>query len=240
MFVYELLLVTGAIGLIAMALMGFGHHGGLRGPGHHVDLHGSHTGHLHAGAGGSHAPLAGHSAHAAPTAHPVGTGHAGHHGVVRAAGHSAAEGGREQSGGGSLLSVLSPVTLFAGCLGAGAAGSLLTHWGLPAPEVVAGALGAAVLLNALLVRPMMRLVMGFASTPARGLVGALMERAEAITAFDANGEGLVRVLVDGQSVDVLARLSEEERRQGVHVQRGQSVRIEDVDAQKNCCTVSRL
>jgi hypothetical protein len=48
------------------------------------------------------------------------------------------------------------------------------------------------------------------------------------------------VLVDGQSVDVLARLSEEERRQGTRVARGQSVRVEDVDTHRNRCTVSRL
>src|SRR5439155_20580165 len=103
-----------------------------------------------------------------------------------------------------------------------------------------GAAAGAVVFNALLVRPIMRLVFGFASTPARGLSGALMEAAEAVTAFDANGEGLVRVLVDGQTVDVLARVCDEERRQGARVLRGQSVRVEEVDPRTNRCRVSRL
>jgi hypothetical protein len=132
------------------------------------------------------------------------------------------------------------MTLFAGCLGAGATGTLLTGWGVPSGLTAVGAGAGAVGFNALLVRPMMRLVMGFASTPARGLEGALMQRAEAITGFNENGEGLIRALVDGQSVDILARLSEEERRQGARVLRGQTVRIEEVDGRRNRCTVSRL
>src|SRR5438270_114652 len=76
--------------------------------------------------------------------------------------------------------------------------------------------------------------------PAQGLEGTLLQSAEAVTAFDANGEGLVRVLVDGQSIDVLARLTEEERREGARVVRGQTVRIEDVDTRSNRCKVSRL
>jgi hypothetical protein len=139
-----------------------------------------------------------------------------------------------------LLSLLSPLTLFSACLGAGAVGSLLTRWDVPVVMTAAAAGVGAVACNALLVRPMMRLVMGFASVPARGLTGALMQRAEAVTTFDANGEGLVRVLVDGQSVDVLARLTEVDRSQGTRVLRGQPVLIEDVDERRNRCTVSRL
>ena len=101
-------------------------------------------------------------------------------------------------------------------------------------------MAGAIAFNALLIQPIMRLAMGFASEPAQGLDGTLLQNAEAITNFDANGEGLVRVLVDGQSVDVLARLTEEERRQGARVVRGQSVLVEDIDTHRNRCTVSRL
>jgi hypothetical protein len=219
MFLYETLLAIGVLGIIAMTVMGFAHVGGAH--------HGSHSVGGHAG----HAHLAGHHAAGGHVAH-----HTGAHAVERVLAGSAARAGV----GRALLALLSPMTLFAACLGAGLLGSLLTSWGVGPVLAGFGAVGGAVVSNALLVRPVMRLVMGFASEPARGLEGALMESAEAITSFDANGEGLVRVLVDGQSVDVLARLTEEERREGARVLRGQSVRIEDVDTHSNRCKVSRL
>lgn len=142
--------------------------------------------------------------------------------------------------GQSLLGLLSPMTLFAACLGAGIAGCLLTNWQVNGTLAGLGAVAGALVFNALLVRPILRLAMGFVSEPAQGLEGSLLKSAEAVTAFDANGEGLVRVLVDGQSIDVLARLTEEERREGARVVRGQTVRIEDVDTRSNRCKVSRL
>jgi hypothetical protein len=256
MFLYQVLLVAGALGLVAMALMGFIHHGGPdhgshAGHGHQLG-HGHHGGHLGEGAHIGHVHHGGHLGDSSPIGHlhhagHLGDAHAGHaadpghlHGGAHSGGHASHDVGHHGGLAPGLLSLLSPMTLFSGCLGAGAVGSVLTGWGVPAPVTAAGAAAGAVGFNALLVRPMMRLVMGFASTPARGLAGTLMQRAEAITRFDANGEGLVRVLVDGQSVDVLARLTEEERRQGARVLRGQSVLVEEVDGRSNRCTVSRL
>jgi hypothetical protein len=229
MFVYETLLVIGALGIVMMTLMGFAHAGGS----HHAD----HSGGGHVG----HAELGGHHAVGGHAGHDV-AGHATHHADAagHAGGHHAHASASDVGMGSAMLALLSPMTLFAACLGAGLMGSLLTSWGVSALLAGFGAAAGAVVCNALFVRPVMRLVMGFASEPARGLEGALMESAEAITAFDANGEGLVRVLVDGQSVDVLARLTEEERREGARVVRGQSVRIEDVDTRSNRCKVSRL
>src|SRR4051794_35705330 len=228
-FLYQILLLTGALGLTAMALVGFIHHGGPQGQHHAGHVSGAHSaGEL---AGGSHAGGAQAGAH---------TGHAAHHGVAQPGGHSAHHGESHDGVGMSLLSLLSPMTLFAACLGAGAVGSALTYWGVSPELTAAGAAVGAVSFNALVVRPTLRLVMGFASVPASGLAGTLMQQAEAVTAFDANGEGLVRVLIDGQSVDLLARLSEEERDRGTRVLRGQSVRVEDVDPRANRCTVSRL
>src|SRR5207253_2635058 len=158
---------------------------------------GGHAGHAH---GGGHHAVGGHTGHTA-------TSHAGHHAGAHAAGHHTHASASPVSMGRALLALFSPMTLFAACLGAGLLGSLLTSWGVGAVLAGLGAAAGAVGGNALVVRPVMRLVMGFASEPARGLEGALMDCAEAITAFDANGEGLVRVLVDGQSVDVLARLT---------------------------------
>jgi hypothetical protein len=227
MFVYETLLVTGALGIIVMTLMGFAHVGGSHPADHSVVMH------------HGHAPVAEHLSTGGPTGH-AGAGHLSHNGDVHAHGHAASDSDSHAALGNSLLALLSPMTLFAACLGAGVVGGLLTNWGVSAVPAGLGAAIGAVTFNTLLVRPVMRLVMGFASEPARGLEGALMQNAEAITAFDTNGEGLVRVLVDGQSVDVLARLTEEERREGVRVARGQTVRIEDVDTRSNRCKVSRL
>jgi hypothetical protein len=227
MFIYETLLVTGALGIIAMTLMGFAHVGG--------SPHAGHSGGLHAG----HAPVAGRLMPGGHAGH-TGAGHAAHHGGAHAGGRGAPGSAARVGLGKTLLALLSPMTLFAACLGAGIVGSLLTTWGVSAVLAGLGATAGAVLFNALLIRPILRLVMGFASEPARGLEGVLMQSAEAITAFDANGEGLVRVLVDGQSVDVLARLTEEEHREGARVVRGQTVRVEDVDSHRNRCTVSRM
>ncbi len=226
MFVYEVLLATGAVGLLVMTLIGFGHFGGVHGGGHGNAVGHGHTGgHLSAGAHGGHAPV-------------VAGGHAGH--AAGGHGHGSHVSGTREGAGATLFTLLSPLTLFAACLGAGAVGILLTRWHLAPLWIAACAVIAGVGFNALLVRPLMRLVMGFASLPARGLDGALMQRAEAVTGFNAEGEGLVRVLVDGQTVDVLARLTDEERRQGARVVRGQFVLVEDVDGHRNRCTVSRL
>jgi hypothetical protein len=236
MFLYQILLATGALGLLAMALLGFVHHGG-----HHGNGNGG--GHGHAAHGGNHGGEA-HGGHvhvggANHAGHGPDLAHAPHHGAGHANGHAHGDGGAHGAAI-HVLSLLSPMTLFSAALGAGAVGSLLTTWDVsPALTAAAAGLGA-ISFNALLVRPMLRFVMGFASAPARGLVGTLMQPAEAITAFDANGEGLVRVLVDGQSVDVLARLTDEERTQGARIIRGQSVRVEEVDPRTNRCRVSRL
>jgi hypothetical protein len=227
MFIYEILLATGVLGLIAMAFAGFGFRGGA----HHAGQAGS--------ARVGHAPVAGRLGHGAHTGHGAG-GHLAHrsgaHPVVKAARAT----GQRGSLASALLSLLSPITLFGACLGAGAAGALLVGLGVGTVFAAAGAVAGAIGLNALLIQPLLRLAMGFASEPAQGLEGTIMQSAEAITNFDANGEGLVRVLVDGQSVDVLARLTEEERRQGLRVVRGQAVLIEEVDTHRNRCSVSRM
>jgi hypothetical protein len=226
MFIYETLLVIGGLGIVLMTVMGFAHVGGAHHAGH---TGGAHTGHA----------LGGHTAAGSHAGHDT-AGHAAHHGAARV-GEQVAAGSANHAGlGQSLLALLSPMTLFAACLGAGIIGCLLSDWGVNPTLTGLGALAGAVVFNALLIRPIMGLVLGFTSTPARGLEGALMQSAEAVTGFDANGEGLVRVLVDGQSVDVLARLTEEERREGARVVRGQTVRIEDVDTHSNRCKVSRL
>lgn len=225
MFIYEVLLVSGILGLVAMSLAGFGHHGGARHPSH---VGTARIGPAHHGGRLAHA---GRTSAIRPLAQRGGS-HPGGKPAPAAAPHGAL--------GRLILSLLSPITLFAACLGAGAVGAIMVGWGLGPVWSAVGAGAGAVVFNAALVQPIMRLMMGFASEPAEGLAGSLMQQAEAVTNFDAHGEGLIRVLVDGQSVDVLARLTDDERRQGTHVVRGQTVRVEEVDTHRNRCTVSRL
>ena len=65
-----------------------------------------------------------------------------------------------------------------------------------------------------------------------------MEEATAVTSFDKNGQGLVAVNVDGQMVQILGTLQSGDRDMQVRVPAGARLRIEDVDAARNRCTVS--
>jgi hypothetical protein len=210
--VYDVMLLVGAIGLLSMALLGFAHGG---------HGHAGHAEHGHLG----HAPLAhGHGEHGAH-------GHAAH---GDCAGHA---GGQAHAI--EWLALLSPMTLFSLCLGAGATGVLLRTLGVQSAFLTAlAALAGAILFRAGVVGPIWKLVLSFASRPARALEGALLQLAEAVTPFNAKGEGLVRLEVDGQSIDVLARLEHPD--QGSRVLRGQQVRVESVDSHTNTVTVSRL
>lgn len=209
MLVYDVLLMIGVIGLAAMLLLGFAH------AGHGHGDHGS-SGHV-----GSHA--AGHGgAHAA--AHAGDAAHSGEH-----AGHT---------NHGEWLALLSPMTLFSMALGGGATGILLRSLHLPGALTALCAVTGAVLFRVGVVGPIWNLIYGFASRPARMLDGALLQHAEAVTAFNALGEGLVRLVVDGQSIDVLARLEHPDP--GSPVTRGQRVQVESVDSRTNTVTVSRL
>jgi hypothetical protein len=218
--VYDVMLLVGAIGLLSMALLGFAHGG---------HGHAGHAEHGHLG----HAPLAhGHGEHGAH-GHAAHGGH-GHAGHGDRAGHA---GGQAHAI--EWLALLSPMTLFSLCLGAGATGVLLRTLGVQSAFLTAlAALAGAILFRAGVVGPIWKLVLGFASRPARALEGALLQLAEAVTPFNAKGEGLVRLEVDGQSIDVLARLEHPD--QGSRVLRGQQVRVESVDAHTNTVTVSRL
>jgi hypothetical protein len=244
MGIYETLLIIGTLGLAVMTLLGFAHVGHQGGPGHGAGhgLHAHHAGHalnIQLGAGHSHAG-AGH----APAAQGHGTPE---HGRLEnwpgAHPHPAHEEGvhdNETHGGVAylLIGLLSPLTLFSLAFGAGATGTLLMslHFS-PLAAALPAALGAWVFYAAILA-PLRRFVFSFASPPAQTLEGALMQQAEVVTSFNTRGEGLVRLTVDGQSVDVLARL--EEGNQGARIMRGQRVLVEEVDTHRNTVRVSRL
>jgi hypothetical protein len=207
---YGFSLALGLTGLVVMAVLGFGHHGGD---------------HAHHGGGNSHAGHVGHG-HA-------GHGHAGHHGGD-GSGHHA-----EHAGGGfsHLLALLSPRLLFSFFVGAGAAG-LLADPILPEPFTALAAIAGGLLFERFLVGPVWKFLFRFESRPARMLESAVMEDAEAMMDFDNQGQGLVRIELDGQVVQLLGTLAPEERSSARRIRRGDLLRVEDVDAARNRCTVS--
>lgn len=209
MDLYITSLLLGVVGLGAMAFTGLGARGGGHaGPAGHAGS--GHGGHIHFGAR-SH----GHAGHAGQTQ----TAHAGHGATGR------------------LLAVMSPRLLFSLALGFGASGLLLRP-ALGEPLLIAGAALGAVLFDRVLVNPLWNFAMRFASKPAETLESAVLDEATAVTSFDNNGEGIVSLEVDGQVVQILATLQPNDRLLGTKVRVGQKVRIEEVNAEKNCCTVS--
>lgn len=211
MDLYTFCLLLGALGLVGMSITGIGRHG--------------HAGHSQVRAGHSHG-----ATHA----------RAGTHGQAASHGQGAARTGH--AGGGSLASrllwsLMSPRVLFTVLLGTGATGLLLRNTlgsGLLAGAAIAGGL----IFEAAIVRPMWNATMRFASRPALTLESCVTDPATAVTAFDAHGQGLVAIELDGQVVQVLATLLPAERDAGATVRAGDRVRIAAVDADHNRCTVS--
>ncbi|HEX5408749.1 MAG TPA: hypothetical protein VFW89_03160 [Gemmatimonadaceae bacterium] len=208
---YTFCLLLGALGLGAMAVTGVGHHGG------HAGHAGGHV-HLHAGARHAAGPARG----GAPASHAgAGAGHA-------AAGATASR---------AFWSLMSPRVLFSVLLGIGTTGVLLrnvTGGGV----LLAASLAGGALFELVIARPVWNFAMRFASKPALTLESCVMDPATAVTSFDAHGQGLVAVELDGQMVQVLATLLPAERAAGMTVRAGDRVRIDAVDAAQNRCTVS--
>jgi hypothetical protein len=173
--------------------------------------HGGHAGHAHGGHDVGHATHAGHASHAG---HPS---HAGEHGASW------------------MQSLLSPRVLFALMIGFGGGGLLAEPLGEPW-RLGAAILGAAA-FEALLVGPIWRFLFRFESTPAATLESAIEDEARAVTGFDANGQGLVAVEVDGQIVQLLATLTSDDRALGTRVRSGDLLRVAEVDAARGRCIV---
>jgi len=185
---------------------------------------GSRGGGHHGAAGHSHGLAHGH-AHAGHGAHAHG-GHAGHV-------HAGATAGR------AFWLVTSPRFLFSLMLGFGATGAML-HSVLPAPLLLGAAAVGAVAFERLLVTPLWNLTMRFASRPAATLESAVADEAVAVSAFDDNGQGIVSLELDGQVLQILATLQPQDRVLGGRVRAGQRLRIDDVNAERQTCTVSLL
>ena len=210
MDVYLTSLAIGGLGLVAMAVSGTGRHGQDHGGGSH-----GHSGHGHAG----HS----HAAH-----NDASHGHA-------ANAHASPSHTRTQT----LLALMSPRTLFSVCLGLGTTGLLLKN-ALQGPALFAVAVAGGWAFERFIVTPIWNFTLRFASEPALTLESALMSEATAVTRFDANGQGLISIEVDGHVVQLLGTLDSNTRAARAPVLAGARLRIEDVDAARNRCTVSLL
>jgi hypothetical protein len=175
--------------------------------------------------------MSGHDvgAHAGHAHH--GDGHPGDHA------HHGDHGGAGKAVGAWFLSFLSPRVLFSVLVGVGAAGLLLGGV-LSGPLLLAAAIAAGVAFELFAVRPVWNFFFRFGSEPALTLESAVTDTAEAVTGFNRDGEGLVKIELDGQIVQVLALLSPADRATGVRVRAGDSLVVEEVDAVRNRCVVS--
>ena len=213
MDLYGFCLALGGTGLAAMAVGGLAQFG--------------HVGHGGHGAHGGHASHAGH-------AHPAHTGQHAGHGAAHAAHGQHAHHASEQ-GSGWIMSLLSPRVLFALLVGFGAGGLLATPLG--EPWRVGAAVLAAAAFEGLFVGPLWRMLFRFESAPAVTLESAIEDDARAVMGFDANGQGLVALDVDGQIVQLLATLAPDDRARGARIRSGDVVRVSSIDAARNRCTV---
>ena len=247
--IYGILLVAGLVGLATLALLGLMHGSGSHGhSGHSIDvnLHG-HGGGAHGMGAHAHAPAGpapgAQPAHPLPVArggHGAARGHGGHRVARGARAGRGAKGAREGASVAALfLPLLSPISWFSWAIGAGITG-LALRTVVREPWTALAAAAGALLFNAAVIQPVVGLVESFASRPAENLEGCLLQTVEAVTGFNAQGEGLVRVTVDGRSEDILARLTDTELREGARVRRGDRLLIEEVDSQKNSCRVCRV
>lgn len=176
--------------------------------------------------------------HGAGSHSHAGHGHAGHahgHGA-----HIRGTNGSREGHSSFLWNFMSPRVLFSLALGFGASGLLIKPFFNDAIVLPALALLGGVVFERAIVSPLWNLSMKFASNPANTLESAVADEATAVTAFDANGQGIVWLEVDGQIVQILATLQPNDRLLGVRVRAGQRVRIEDVNAAASCCTVSLI
>ena len=207
---YALLFLVGFFGFIGMAAMSFVHSG-----------HDAHT--------GNHGS----------TGEALGSLRALQHGHGARVSHGHLRGGAKVARGRFRpWWALSPFDILAYCTGAGAAGEILRH-SLTPGETVAAAIVGAIVFDFALAKPILNTLLKFESRQSDGLEGSVAQQVEALTRFDAQGRGLVRLALDGQMVQVLAHLDAGERERGVTVSKGDALVVVDVDAVKNTCRVTR-
>jgi translation initiation factor IF-1 len=169
-------------------------------------------------------------------AHAPHSSHTGHHGAsVRGV-----RGGSGRAGGTrALWALLSPRPIFSILVGFGAIG-LILHPIVPGAFLFALAALGGILFEFGITRPLWNFLFRFESAPALTLESCIGDEARAATSFDAKGNGVVALELDGQVVQLLGSLRREDRDAGIRVRAGDTVRIDDVDAQRNRCTVRRI
>jgi hypothetical protein len=170
-----------------------------------------------------------HAGHAAPSSHT------GHHAISVRAGARAIRGGARGSTR-FLWALLSPRALFSLCLGFGVSGVVL-HTLFGGTALFAVAVLGALLFEGGVMRPLWNFLFRFESAPALTLESCIGDEARAATSFDAQGNGLIALELDGQLVQLLGSLRREDRDAGIRVRAGDPVRIDDVDPERNRCTV---
>lgn len=233
MNIYQFSLYLGFTGIASMAVMGMSSAGGHAGT--HVGGHGGGHGVGHAGGHGAGHGLGAHGHGAARGSHGS---HGGVHQGVQGHGHGHSH-HSVSSRLSPLMSFLSPRVFFSVALGFGAAGTLGRKT-FAEPWMLLLALLCGLAFEMVLFRPTWNLIFRFASAPARTLESAVAEEAIAVTSFDANGNGLVSIDLDGQVRQILARLSQDARQSSTRVRTGDRLFVEDVDLQKNSCVVSPI
>ncbi|MBC8141680.1 MAG: hypothetical protein H7Y38_09605, partial [Armatimonadetes bacterium] len=90
------------------------------------------------------------------------------------------------------------------------------------------------------VRPLVGLAQRFVSKPATALAGTLAKEAVAQNRFDAQGQGIVNVSIDGQAVRLLARLENDDHEKGVLVAPGDVLVVTQIDEARNTCRVTKI
>jgi DNA-binding PucR family transcriptional regulator len=135
--------------------------------------------------------------------------------------------------------LMSPRFLFAGLLGFGLIGVALSSW-VGGTLLLAAAIAGGIAVERLLVAPLWKLSMRFASNPAVMLESATFAEATVVSNFDRNGEGIIAVEVDGQVQQILATLSAADRARGARIRAGEVVRVDEVDPVRHRCVVSTL
>jgi hypothetical protein len=121
-------------------------------------------------------------------------------------------------------------------VGFGALG-LILHPVVPAAFLFGLAALGGILFELGITRPLWNFLFRFESAPALTLESCVGDEARAATSFDAKGNGLVALELDGQMVQLLGSLCREDRDAGIRVHAGDPVRIDEVDAVRNRCTV---
>ncbi|BDI29104.1 hypothetical protein CCAX7_11550 [Capsulimonas corticalis] len=229
---YQSLLAVGGIGLALQTVLGMGH-------GHHHDP--AAAGGRHMGAGAAHD--GGHDAALLHAGRFVGSGARGQGARSQGGARSRASAGRGRASVWSLfaplLSLLSPLTFFSLCVGAGASGMMLESRHLPSLWTGLGAVAGALIFYTLIVRPIWSFLFRFASKPSEALEGTVSHEAVAMSRFE-RGKGVVQVNIDGQLVRILANLETDKEGRPGDIEPGEKLLVVSVDGRANSCRVMRI